>query len=345
MIELDLEKFFDRVNHDKLMSRVARKVKDKRVLKIIRAYLNSGAMLNGVKVETKEGTPQGSPLSPILANIMLDDLDKELERRGHKFCRYADDITIYVKSERAARRVKESITGYIEKKLKLKVNKEKSTVDRPWKTKFLGFTFYQKEGEWYPSIAKESIQKLKRKIKKITSRRKPTSTQERIEQINKITRGWINYFSIAKAKSKIEEIDGWIRRRLRMCEWKLWKRIRTRLRKLMELGIEATRKNVCQYPERILAYSRKPNPDNDIDKQVFRGNRLQEPTHAVRGSASQLRNRPYTGRYVRWCERTLGKLPNYPAPTRLFIGFKVFIKPLNDFFESSQSVQWFSCSA
>ena len=241
VIELDLEKFFDRVNHDKLMSRVARKVKDKRVLKIIRAYLNSGAMLNGVKVETKEGTPQGSPLSPILANIMLDDLDKELERRGHKFCRYADDITIYVKSERAARRVKESITRYIEKKLKLKVNKEKSTVDRPWKTKFLGFTFYQKEGEWYPSIAKESIQKLKRKIKKITSRRKPTSTQERIEQINKITRGWINYFSIAKSKSKIEEIDGWIRRRLRMCEWKLWKRIRTRLRKLMELGIEATR--------------------------------------------------------------------------------------------------------
>jgi group II intron reverse transcriptase/maturase len=147
VVDLDLEKFFDRVNHDILMSRVARKIKDKRVLKLIRAYLKSGVMLNGIKVKTEEGTPQGGPLSPLLANIILDDLDKELERRGHKFCRYADDCNIFVKSERAAKRVKESITEYIEKVLKLKVNKEKSAVDRPWKRKFLGFSFYMIKGE------------------------------------------------------------------------------------------------------------------------------------------------------------------------------------------------------
>ena len=201
-MDLDLEKFFDKVNNDILMSRVARKMKDKRVLKLIRAYLKSGVILNGIKVKTKECTPQGGQMSPPLANIILDDLDKELERRGHKFCRYADDCNIFVKSERAAKRVKESITEYIEKVLKLKVNKEKSAVDRPWKRKFHGFSFYMIKGESNIRIAEESIRRFKKKIKDITSRRKPISTEERIKRLNQITIGWVNYFSLTKLRIK-----------------------------------------------------------------------------------------------------------------------------------------------
>lgn len=237
VVDLDLEKFFDKVNHDILMSRVARKVKDKRVLKLIRAYLTSGVMLNGIKVKNEEGTPQGGPLSPLLANIILDDLDKELERRGHKFCRYADDCNIFVKSERAAQRVKENITEYIEKVLKLKVNRNKSAVDRPWKRKFLGFSFYLTRGKSHIRIAEESIKKFKNKIREITSRRNPLSTEERINKLNPIIIGWVNYFSLAKAKKHMEELDQWIRRRLRMCEWKLWKKVRTRIRNLIKLGM------------------------------------------------------------------------------------------------------------
>lgn len=237
VVDLDLEKFFDKVNHDILMSRVARRVKDKRVLKLIRAYLTSGVMLNGIKVKNEEGTPQGGPLSPLLANIILDDLDKELERRGHKFCRYADDCNIFVKSERAAQRVKENITEYIEKVLKLKVNRQKSAVDRPWKRKFLGFSFYLMRGKSYIRIAEESIKKFKNKIREITSRRNPLSTEERINKLNPIIIGWVNYFSLAKGKKHMEELDQWIRRRLRMCEWKLWKKVRTRIRNLIKLGM------------------------------------------------------------------------------------------------------------
>ena len=169
-VDIDLEKFFDRVNHDKLMSLVARKVKDKRVLKLIRKYLESGIMLNGVKVKSEEGTPQGGPLSPLLANIMLDELDKELEKRGHKFCRYADDCNIYVRSQKAGERVMESITRYIEKVLKLKVNRNKSAVDRPSRRKFLGFSFYVMKGKARNFIHKKPIARFKAKVKAITSR-------------------------------------------------------------------------------------------------------------------------------------------------------------------------------
>lgn len=237
VVDIDLEKFFDRVNHDKLMSLVARKVRDKRVLKLTRKYLESGIMLNGVKVRNEEGTPQGGPLSPLLANIMLDELDKELERRGHKFCRYADDCNIYVKSKKAGQRVMESITRYIEQELKLKVNKNKSAVDRPSKRKFLGFSFYIKGGEVRNFIHKKPIERFKDKVRAITSRSNGRSMEWRKERLNQLITGWVNYFKIADMKNTARELDGWIRRRLRMCYWKQWKKIKTKHDNLVRLGI------------------------------------------------------------------------------------------------------------
>jgi len=237
VVDIDLEKFFDKVNHDKLMSLVARKVRDKRVLKLIRKYLESGIMLNGVKVKNEEGTPQGGPLSPLLANIMLDELDKELERRGHKFCRYADDCNIYVKSKKAGQRVMESITRYIEQELKLKVNKNKSAVDRPSKRKFLGFSFYIKEGEVRNFIHKKPIERFKDKVRAITSRSNGRSMEWRKEKLNQLITGWVNYFKIADMKNTARELDGWIRRRLRMCYWKQWKKVKTKHDNLVRLGI------------------------------------------------------------------------------------------------------------
>ena len=237
VVDIDLEKFFDKVNHDKLMSLVARKVRDKRVLKLIRKYLESGIMLNGVKVKNEEGTPQGGPLSPLLANIMLDELDKELERRGHKFCRYADDCNIYVKSKKAGQRVMESITRYIEQELKLKVNKNKSAVDRPSKRKFLGFSFYIKGGEVRNFIHKKPIERFKDKVRAITSRSNGRSMEWRKEKLNQLITGWVNYFKIADMKNTARELDGWIRRRLRMCYWKQWKKVKTKHDNLVRLGI------------------------------------------------------------------------------------------------------------
>jgi RNA-directed DNA polymerase len=236
-VDIDLEKFFDRVNHDKLMSLVARKVKDKRVLKLIRGYLESGIMLNGVKVKSEEGTPQGGPLSPLLANIMLDELDKELEKRGHKFCRYADDCNIYVKSQKAGERVMESITQYIEGVLKLKVNRNKSAVDRPGKRKFLGFSFYVMKGKARNFIPKKPIERFKAKVKEITSRSNGKSMDERMDKLSQLIRGWVNYFHIADIKTVAEELDQWIRRRIRMCYWKQWKRSRTKAENLIKLGL------------------------------------------------------------------------------------------------------------
>jgi group II intron reverse transcriptase/maturase len=235
-VDIDLEKFFDRVNHDKLMSLVARKVKDKRVLKLIRKYLESGIMLNGVKEESEEGTPQGGPLSPLLANIMLDELDKELEKRGHKFCRYADDCNIYVKSRKAGERVMESITLYIEKELKLKVNRNKSAVDRPSRRKFLGFSFYVMKGKARNFIHKKPIAKFITKVKEITSRSNGMSMEMRKEKLNWLTQGWVNYFHIADMEKVAEKLDQWVRRRIRMCYWKQWKKIRTRHENLLKLG-------------------------------------------------------------------------------------------------------------
>jgi RNA-directed DNA polymerase len=238
VVDIDLEKFFDRVNHDKLMSLVARKVKDKRVLKLIRGYLESGIMMNGVKVKSEEGTPQGGPLSPLLANIMLDELDKELEKRGHKFCRYADDCNIYVKSQKAGERVMESISQYIEGVLKLKVNRNKSAVDRPSKRKFLGFSFYVMKGKARNFIPKKPIVRFKAKVKEITSRSNGMSMKMRTEKLDWLITGWVNYFHIADMEKVAKELDQGIRRRLRMCFWKQWKKISTRHDNLARLGVE-----------------------------------------------------------------------------------------------------------
>ncbi len=237
-VDIDLEKFFDRVNHDKLMSLVARKVKDKRVLKLIRKYLESGIMLNGVKVKSEEGTPQGGPLSPLLANVMLDDLDKELEKRGHKFCRYADDCNIYVKSKKAGERVMESITEYIENVLKLKINRTKSAVDKPSRRKFLGFSFYIRKGIARNFIHKKPVERFKEKVREITSRSNGKSMDWRKEALNYLVTGWVNYFRIADMKTVAEELDQWIRRRIRMCYWKQWKKISTKHDELVKLGVD-----------------------------------------------------------------------------------------------------------
>jgi len=237
VVDMDLERFFDKVNHDILIERLSRKVKDKRVLRLIRKYLESGIMIKGLKVRSEEGTPQGGPLSPLLSNIMLDEVDKELERRGHRFCRFADDCNIYVKSKKAGIRVMESMTRLLEGKLKLKVNKEKSNVDLVTRRKFLGFSFYFDRLGAQVRIHEKSYSRLKEKIREITNRNKGISIEYRLKRLNEITVGWINYFSIAKAKSRIKSLEEWIRRRLRACIWKQWKKVKTKFSNLKKLGI------------------------------------------------------------------------------------------------------------
>jgi group II intron reverse transcriptase/maturase len=239
VVDIDLEKFFDQVNHDMLMARVARVVKDKRVLKLIRAYLNSGVMVEGVVIETEEGTPQGGPLSPLLSNIMLDDLDKELEQRGHKFVRYADDCNIYVKTQRAGERVMESVKTFLEKKLKLKVNPKKSKVDRASRVKILGFSFYKRNGEILIRIASRTKERFTEKLRRLTKRTRTGKLEDIIQEINQYTMGWIGYFRLSDARSVFEELDGWLRRRLRQLVWKRWKRGKTRWRELVKLGVPA----------------------------------------------------------------------------------------------------------
>ena len=237
-VDIDLAKYFDTVNHDKLMRLLSETVKDGRVLSLIRKYLRSGVMINGVVRETEEGTPQGGNLSPLLSNIMLNELDKELTRRGLKFCRYADDCNIYVKSSKAAERVMASITNIIEDKLKLKVNKDKSSVDRPWKLKFLGFSFYyKKDGAVGIRVHPKPVEKLKRKLKEITGRSNAMSMWQRMLMLKQAITGWVNYFKIADMGSLAKLLDQWLRRRIRMCLWKQWKKIRTKQDNLVKLGI------------------------------------------------------------------------------------------------------------
>jgi RNA-directed DNA polymerase len=236
VVDLDLERFFDRVNHDRLMARVALQVKDKRVLGLIRRYLESGVMIDGVVVETAEGTPQGGPLSPLLSNIYLDELDKELEKRGHKYCRYADDCNVYVRSRRAGERVMVSVKGFITGRLKLKVNEAKSAVDRPWRRKFLGFSFLTGK-EAKIRIAPKSLDRLKGKLRELTRRNRSQEMKERIERINGYVGGWVGYFAKAETPSVLEKLDKWLLRRLRACVWKSWKRVRTRDHKLRALGL------------------------------------------------------------------------------------------------------------
>jgi Retron-type reverse transcriptase len=254
VIEVDLENFFDKVNHDRLMSQLSKQVSDKRTLKLIRSYLTSGIMEGGVISPRSEGTPQGSPLSPLLSNIVLDELDKELEKRGHRFVRYADDISVYVGSRAAADRVKESIVGFMEKKLRLSINREKTKVVRPEESVLLGFSFRMYKDRWILRVARKSAEAIKRKVKAITKRNAALSEDERISRLNTVIRGWVNYFSIAQAKTLMQNLDGGVRTRLRMCKWKQWKNIRTRRINLLKLG--ATRRDAYQWGGSSKGYCR-----------------------------------------------------------------------------------------
>jgi RNA-directed DNA polymerase len=240
VVDLDLEKFFDRVNHDVLMARVARKVKDERVLKLIRRYLEAGLMEGGITSMRTEGTPQGGPLSPLLSNILLDDLDRELERRGLSFCRYADDCNIYVGSKRAGERIMQAVTAFLEQRLKLKVNASKSAVARPWERKFLGYSMTRHKKPKL-KIAEASRKRLAEKIRKMMREARGQSLQQAVERLNPVLRGWIAYFRLTEVKGVLEDLDGWIRRKLRSVLWRQWKRVHARAKNLMRAGIDEVR--------------------------------------------------------------------------------------------------------
>jgi len=251
-VDIDLAKYFDTVNHDKLMRLLAETIKDGRVLSLIRKYLRSGVMINGTVEETEIGCPQGGNLSPLLSNVMLNELDKELARRGLKFCRYADDANIYVKSKKSAERVMASITRFIEEKLKLKVNKEKSAVDRPWKLKFLGYSFYYKKGGIGIRVHPKPVEKFKQKLKEITGRSKSMSMGQRMEKLRQCIIGWVNYFNMADMNKLAKTLDKWLRRRIRMCIWKQWKKVKTKYVNLVKLGI--TKSKAWEYANTRKSY-------------------------------------------------------------------------------------------
>ena len=243
VVDIDLEKFFDRVNHDVLMARVARRVGDARVLKLIRRFLEAGMMRAGVVEARTEGTPQGGPLSPLLSNILLDDLDRELEGRELAFCRYADDCNIYVGSRVAGERVMDGIRVFLEDILRLKINARKSAVARPWLRKFLGFSVTAQR-ETRLRIAKPSVQRLMQRVRELSHTGRGRSLHHTIEDLNPLLRGWINYFQLTDGKGVLADLDGWVRRRLRCLLWRQWKRGRTRARKLRALGLAADRARV-----------------------------------------------------------------------------------------------------
>lgn len=240
VVDIDLEKFFDRVHHDTLMSLVKRKVGDRLVLSLIDSYLKAGILEGGMASPRVEGTPQGGPLSPLLSNILLDELDKELERRGHKFCRYADDANIYVATRTSGERVMASITGYLSERLKLTVNQSKSAVDRPWKRTFLSYSMTRHRKPRL-TVARKAVERFKANLKAVFRQGKGRNIRTTVEETTPKVRGWINYFRYAEVKGIFEELDGWLRRKLRRILWKQWKRSYTRAKKLMRLGLsEAT---------------------------------------------------------------------------------------------------------
>ena len=250
VVDMDLASFFDEVNHDILLSRIGRRVKDRKMLYLIRLYLQSGVMSGGVVSRTVKGTPQGGPLSPLLSNIMLDDLDKELELRGHSFCRYADDCNIYVSSRRSAERVLDSVSRYVEGRLKLKVNRDKSAVARPWNRTFLGYSFTSHK-RCRVKVASKSITRFRAHLKGLFRMGRGRNLRRFIdEDLNPVLRGWMNYFILTETKGFAEEFDQWIRRRLRLILWRQWKRPWTRFKKLRQLGIAEERAAISAFSGR-----------------------------------------------------------------------------------------------
>ncbi len=241
VVDLDLEKFFDRVNHDVLMARVARRVRDRRVLKLIRRFLEAGMMADGLTQQRTEGTPQGGPLSPLLSNILLTDLDRHLEARGLAFCRYADDCNIYVGSRRAGERVMASTRAYLEKALRLVVNETKSKVAKPGIRKFLGYRIATRQEEAHIRIAPQSIERLMRRVRELMRQGRGQSLARTIQRLNPLLRGWANYFSLSVQHKRMKNLDGWLRRRLRCLLWRQWKRPRTRRRYLLAQGLSPER--------------------------------------------------------------------------------------------------------
>lgn len=242
-VELDLEKFFDRVNHDILMACVERRVGDKRILRLVRRYLEAGTMENGVAIRKHEGTPQGGPLSPLLSNILLNELDKELEGRGHRFVRYADDVNIYVKSQIAGERVLTSLTNWLKRKLKLTVNRDKSHVVRPWLSSYLGYSINGRR-ETRLRVSRQSLTRVKAKVRKQLKGCRGRNLRLAIKDLNPLLRGWGNYFKLNSARMPVEELDSWIRRKLRCALWRQWKTPSTRARKLKQLGL--TEERACK---------------------------------------------------------------------------------------------------
>lgn len=271
IIELDLEKFFDKVNHQKLMHLLSQRVKDKSTLLLINSYLKTGIMEGGLASQRTEGTPQGSPLSPLLSNIILNELDKELNKRGHRFVRYADDCSIYVRSKKAATRVEESIIKFLEGDLFLKVNREKTKVSLAHESYLLGFSFYQRKGRYEIRISPKSVGRVKAKCKLITRSSDPKSEASKLIKLDELIRGWVNYFRIANAKSTMAKLDELVRTRLRINTWRRWKRVRTKVTNLLKLGLHKlkaymwgnTSKGACR-----VAHS--PILKRTLDMQYFR---------------------------------------------------------------------------
>jgi RNA-directed DNA polymerase len=269
VVDMDLAKFFDEVNHDKLMTKIAKRVRDRKLLLLIRRYLQAGIMEDGMVRASDKGTPQGSPLSPLLSNIVLDEMDKELEKRGHAFCRYADDCNIYVKSKRAGQRVFESITRFVEDKLKLKVNREKSAVAKAHQRKFLGYSF-----TWHKQpkirVPEESVRRLRMYLKTIFSKGRGRNLQRFItEDLNPVVRGWINYFRLAEVKKFAEDLDGWVRRRLRLILWKQWKRPWTRRKRLIEAGLSEERAVMSAFNRRGSWWNSGASHMNDAFRKKY----------------------------------------------------------------------------
>ena len=236
VVDIDLEKFFDRVNHDRLMARLAQRVNDQRMLRLIRGFLSAGVLEGGLVSPSDEGTPQGGPLSPLLSNIVLDELDQELEKRGHKFARYADDCNVYVKSERAGRRVMESVRRFISTRLRLRINEDKSAVARPHERKFLGFSFTQR-AEPRRRIAPKALLRFKNRIREITRRTRGRKLDDIVQELNLYLRGWRGYFGFCETRSVLKDLDGWIRRRVRAYIWKQWRTFRKRRSGLIGHGV------------------------------------------------------------------------------------------------------------